>query len=273
MVVMRIQILLLILSFSFSLSENKGYLRLTVMNDTSEVPYQGTIYNETGNSRDQCSLLNERDPHHSPPVNCTTNTILDFCSTFYFGNVTYSVNIQQINESMDSMDSSVAMGTDDSYIDENDGNSFLYTCTGLHDKIQFIRKKLNKFESLLTRTLVHVYSESCQDKTDCLKAYTNWLCATQLKLYNSTGNLIKPCYTVCREVFNRCPYYLPLNIIPERQNSTNGTTITTYTKYVYGGYSAFACPIPSDNCTIEMKSSYAQNNCLGVELRLLQRTP
>lgn len=44
---------------------------------------------------------------------------------------------------------------------------------------------------------------------------------------------VKPCLTVCEEVLQECPYYLPS---PYQSDSvlSNAT--------VYGGYPAFACP-------------------------------
>ena len=46
------------------------------------------------------------------------------------------------------------------------------------------------------------------------EAYKQWLCATQLPIYEmrndtSEPQLTKACLDVCHKVLQRCPYYLP----------------------------------------------------------------
>ena len=100
--------------------------------------------------------------------------------------------------------------------------------------------------------------------------YKRWLCASKLTFVNSSGDAdsnvsnissstfsspsndtfnlegnvtrMRPCLSVCHDVLQICPYYLPSRFQPKPNGSED------FFQVIYGGYPAFDCPSEDDAC-------------------------
>ena len=105
-----------------------------------------------------------------------------------------------------------------------------------------------------THTHTHIRESFVTDAAHTSQEYyKQWLCSTKLSFYNSSLNSmdsaslsngssdgeagqdggpdrLRPCLSVCHNVLQSCPYYLPSRFQPNDQS------------VIYGGYPAFDCP-------------------------------
>ena len=98
---------------------------------------------------------------------------------------------------------------------------------------------------LLSHTHTHTRTFVTDAAHTSQEYYKQWLCSTKLSFYSASlsdgssdgeagldggPDPLRPCLSVCHNVLQSCPYYLPSRFQPDDQS------------VIYGGYPAFDCP-------------------------------